>query len=834
MAETTERDIEELLAAGTAGIAPPLITGIPWYHPPEFAEVYTQKELDRTFRYIYDYLSSIGIDNKLLNEDILADALYSGKFDAPGMLRIHSEIQDDLIQLLNKKLFLAVDSNTESITRSTGKLLENIYTMEEAIYGIPIDEGYRHKSFSGKSSTSFGLTMFDHNTVLFDETGYILKELKNAINEPDMPTRKVLKMLKEGKFNHLPDIDEIVAVLGSEVVNYISDIKIERLARSTFLPETAYITPLIEGLTLLSGRLTGEMIDLTETAEGLPLIDKADNILREQGITKSVNANPLSLWKPEELLEIGVKPNTKTPFRDLYLATKRILTEGVEEFIDAKSPLFASSLNGKEFTQRIRIEDLNHIFGFDWDFAGGKLNFFPSVNQGSIFQVLEEYADISLNDIPDIAGIEDMDWEVYREARRVPDGDFRVIRFMDNILGVPGSPTEMGPTYNYERWSESLTESDSNTLQRYEEIIREPKRVLFAQGKWNDIVSGEKALDTLEFSPGTWHSLSEEKFINRLIEYGNELGKEVTQTFVLRDVKSGTIQPIPFLDYNKNVYGEILRASASPEALSVKALIRQARINKSPIAIYVADYEGDILRKESPIARSLINRLKAEDFNLITKDMYAWTGMEDMVPSEIEDMKIDLAKKGEAKLVSSTIYPWNRDKPKKSLEVQHGVDISKQASTTVVEPPKKRTVMEQIRDIFRGTQGRQGLEIAEETIKSNPKFFSKVLNVLAKLDVGEEVIRRTLQRIGTKYAATSVTGPVAAGLAVYETAVLIADVVNASARAADKDVDFWDNFGNIDDKYSITYKLTKPFYETVFKGISNLSELSNEDNQVES
>ena len=107
-------------------------------------------------------------------------------------------------------------------------------------------------------------------------------------------------------------------------------------------------------------------------------------------------------------------------------------------------------------------------------------------------------------------------------------------------------------------------------------------------------------------------------------------------------------------------------------------------------------------------------------------------------------------------------------------------------------------------------------------------------DVLAKLDVGEEVIRRTLERVGTKYAATSVTGPVAAGLAVYETAVLLADVANASIRAADKDVDFWDNFGNVDDKYSITYKLTKPFYESVFKGISNLSELSNEDNQVES
>lgn len=146
----------------------------------------------------------------------------------------------------------------------------------------------------------------------------------------------------------------------------------------------------------------------------------------------------------------------------------------------------------------------------------------------------------------------------------------------------------------------------------------------------------------------------------------------------------------------------------------------------------------------------------------------------------------------------------------------------------------KKTADLGVKEHFEKIHGKKSAELAEKTIKSNPKFFSKVLNVLGKLDVGEEVIRRGLAKVGTKYAATAITGPLAVLLAAYETGVLMADVINASAKATDKDVSFWDNFGEVDDKYSITYKLTKPFYEAVFNGISNTKEQAYEDNQVES
>ena len=87
----------------------------------------------------------------------------------------------------------------------------------------------------------------------------------------------------------------------------------------------------------------------------------------------------------------------------------------------------------------------------------------------------------------------------------------------------------------------------------------------------------------------------------------------------------------------------------------------------------------------------------------------------------------------------------------------------------------------------------------------------------------KEVIEKGLAKLGTKYGAASLTGPAAAALAFYETMVFAADVTNAATKAIDKDVDFFDNFGQIDDRFSITYRLTKPFYETLFKGIGGIS-----------
>ena len=143
--------------------------------------------------------------------------------------------------------------------------------------------------------------------------------------------------------------------------------------------------------------------------------------------------------------------------------------------------------------------------------------------------------------------------------------------------------------------------------------------------------------------------------------------------------------------------------------------------------------------------------------------------------------------------------------------------------TPEVKTEIKKPIVQQVRETFAKTHTPEAVKAADNTIKTKPKFATKVFNNLSKLDIGQEVIEKGLAKLGTKYGAASLTGPAAAALAFYETMVFAADVTNAATKAIDKDVDFFDNFGQIDDRFSITYRLTKPFYETLFKGIGGIS-----------
>tara|TARA_R100001086_G_scaffold184717_1_gene103214 strand:+ start:11478 stop:13370 length:1893 start_codon:yes stop_codon:yes gene_type:complete len=154
--------------------------------------------------------------------------------------------------------------------------------------------------------------------------------------------------------------------------------------------------------------------------------------------------------------------------------------------------------------------------------------------------------------------------------------------------------------------------------------------------------------------------------------------------------------------------------------------------------------------------------------------------------------------------------------------------LDNQGFKLTIEEPEvkkelKKPIVQQVRQTFVKNHTPEAIKAADNVVKTNPKFATKLFNNLSKLDVGQEVIEKGLAKIGTKYGAASLTGPAAAALAFYETLVLVADVTNAATKAIDKDIDFFDNFGKIDDKYSITYKLTKPFYENVFKGIRGIS-----------
>ena len=66
--------------------------------------------------------------------------------------------------------------------------------------------------------------------------------------------------------------------------------------------------------------------------------------------------------------------------------------------------------------------------------------------------------------------------------------------------------------------------------------------------------------------------------------------------------------------------------------------------------------------------------------------------------------------------------------------------------------------------------------------------------------------------------------------AAYEMALLLSDVGQAAYKAQTTDESFWDNFGEISDKYSIAYKISKPVYDIILDSLNqDLTEEEDEE-----
>lgn len=117
------------------------------------------------------------------------------------------------------------------------------------------------------------------------------------------------------------------------------------------------------------------------------------------------------------------------------------------------------------------------------------------------------------------------------------------------------------------------------------------------------------------------------------------------------------------------------------------------------------------------------------------------------------------------------------------------------------------------------SDGVENLNKAKAVIRNNPGVFRKVLNVVEKLDIGDQVIQQVLKRAFPRIGLSALAGPVGIAYALYETALLLSDVGNAAYQAQTTDESFWDNFGEVSDKYSIAYKISKPVYDTLFEAV---------------
>lgn len=117
------------------------------------------------------------------------------------------------------------------------------------------------------------------------------------------------------------------------------------------------------------------------------------------------------------------------------------------------------------------------------------------------------------------------------------------------------------------------------------------------------------------------------------------------------------------------------------------------------------------------------------------------------------------------------------------------------------------------------TNGAESLNKSKEIINKNPRIFSKVLSVLEKFDVGDQVIQQVIKRALPRIGMSAAVGPVGIAYAIYETSLLLMDAANAAYKAETTSESFWDNFGEVSDKFSIAYKITKPTYDILLDAI---------------
>lgn len=141
--------------------------------------------------------------------------------------------------------------------------------------------------------------------------------------------------------------------------------------------------------------------------------------------------------------------------------------------------------------------------------------------------------------------------------------------------------------------------------------------------------------------------------------------------------------------------------------------------------------------------------------------------------------------------------------------------------TDVVDDVTPTQALDELDDAISKADGVDNLNKAKDIINKNPGVFRKIFSVLEKLDVGDQVITKgvlpALGRIGLGAA----TGPLGIAYAGYEMALLLSDVGQAAYKAQTTDESFWDNFGEVSDKYSIAYKISKPVYDIILDNLNN-------------
>ena len=124
-------------------------------------------------------------------------------------------------------------------------------------------------------------------------------------------------------------------------------------------------------------------------------------------------------------------------------------------------------------------------------------------------------------------------------------------------------------------------------------------------------------------------------------------------------------------------------------------------------------------------------------------------------------------------------------------------------------------------EVISQSDGVDNLNKSKEIMQKNPGMFRKVFNVLEKLDIGDQVITKAVAK-GLPAIGLAAAAPGAAiAYAAYETSILLTDAAQAYNKMQTTDEGFWENFGELSDKYSIAYKISKPVYDIILDSLND-------------
>ena len=144
--------------------------------------------------------------------------------------------------------------------------------------------------------------------------------------------------------------------------------------------------------------------------------------------------------------------------------------------------------------------------------------------------------------------------------------------------------------------------------------------------------------------------------------------------------------------------------------------------------------------------------------------------------------------------------------------------------------PDTPTNVVDLDEVISQSDGVDNLNKSKEIMQKNPGMFRKVFNVLEKLDIGDQVITKAVAKGLPAIGLAAMAPGVAIAYGAYEMSILLTDAAQAYNKMQTTDEGFWENFGELSDKYSIAYKISKPVYDIILDSLNeDLTEEKDEE-----